>query len=71
MLGKGMPLDEILSSMSMVAEGVVTTKSIYHLKNKLNVQMPITDEIYQVLFDEKPPAKAIIDLMTRDLKGED
>ncbi|MFA5499157.1 MAG: NAD(P)H-dependent glycerol-3-phosphate dehydrogenase [Candidatus Cloacimonadia bacterium] len=70
-LGKGSKLDDILEGMAMVAEGVITTKSIYHLKNKLGVDMPITDEIYQVLFDEKPPEKAIVDLMTRDLKGED
>ena len=71
MLGKGNKLPEILGSMKMVAEGVLTTKSIYHLKNKLQVSMPITDEIYQVLFDEKPPEKAIYDLMTRNLKEED
>lgn len=70
-LGKGHKLSEILSSMNMVAEGVKTTKSIYHLKELRGVSMPITEEIYRVLFENKPPEGAIRDLMTRELKEED
>jgi glycerol-3-phosphate dehydrogenase (NAD(P)+) len=70
-LGKGEKLESILESMTMIAEGVKTTKSIYQLKEKLQVTMPITDEIYQVIFMNKSPQQAIIDLMTRELKEED
>ncbi len=70
-LGKGKKLNEIISSMAMVAEGVKTTESIYELKNKLKVSMPITEQIYQVLFKDKAPMDAISDLMLRDLKEED
>jgi glycerol-3-phosphate dehydrogenase (NAD(P)+) len=69
-LGKGRKLSEILSEMVMVAEGVVTTKNIRALKEKLNVSMPITEEMYQVLFNNKNPKDALIDLMSRDLKSE-
>lgn len=70
-LGKGRKLAEILTSMTMVAEGVRTTKSIYQLKKQKKVSMPITEQIYQVLFADKPPKQAIYDLMTRELKEED
>jgi glycerol-3-phosphate dehydrogenase (NAD(P)+) len=70
-LGRGKKLNDILTSMHMVAEGVKTTRSIYHLKDKLSVTMPITEQIYQVLFNDKPPEEAIRDLMTRELKEED
>jgi len=69
-LGKGKKLDDILHSMNMVAEGVNTTKAVWELKEKLNVSMPITDEIYKVLFFNKPPKQALTDLMTRELKDE-
>ncbi len=70
-LGKGRKLPDILASMTMVAEGVKTTRSIYDLKKQKHVSMPITDQIYQVLFADKPPKQAIYDLMTRELKEED
>jgi len=70
-LGKGKKLPDILASMTMVAEGVKTTKSIYQLKKQKNVLMPITEQIYQVLFNDKSPQQAIYDLMTRELKEED
>lgn len=69
-LGKMHSLNQILKSMNMVAEGVYTTKAIYQLKNQMNVFMPITDEIYNVLFNNKSPKNALIDLMTRELKDE-
>jgi glycerol-3-phosphate dehydrogenase (NAD(P)+) len=69
-IGKGKNLKEILESMNAVAEGVATTNSIYRLKSKLSVDMPITDQIYEVLFKNKAPHEAIIQLMTRSLKEE-
>lgn len=70
-LGIGRKLDDILASMTMVAEGVRTAKSIFLLSNKLKVSMPITAEVYNILFKDKAPREAIQDLMTRELKEED
>lgn len=70
-IGKGKSLQEVLDSMLMVAEGVRTTQSAYDLSMKKGVDMPITHEVYQVLFEGKAPKKAVYDLMTRDPKPED
>lgn len=69
-IGRGLKLDEILSSMSMVAEGVQTTKSGFQLAEKFDVEMPITKEVNEVLFENKPPEIAVKNLMTRSLKNE-
>jgi glycerol-3-phosphate dehydrogenase (NAD(P)+) len=69
-IGKGIKLNEIISSMNMVAEGVETAKSAYNLAAKLNVEAPIINEVYQVLFHDKNPHDAIDDLMNRDMKAE-
>jgi glycerol-3-phosphate dehydrogenase (NAD(P)+) len=69
-VGKGRRLDDVIAKMPMVAEGVETTKSAHSLSLKLDVEMPIANEVYQVLFEGKPPQDAITDLMTRELKSE-
>ena len=69
-LGKGKTLKQIGSHMQMVAEGVPTANSAYALSKKYKVDMPITTEIYRVLYNNKPPLKAVKDLMTRKKKGE-
>ncbi len=69
-LGKGRSLDEIIGSMQMVAEGVETTAAAAHLGRRLAVQMPITDEVYAILHEGKPPRAAIEDLMARALVEE-
>lgn len=69
-LGRGRLLDDILKSMTMVAEGVRTTQSAYQLAQKYDVEMPITSEVYQVLFENKNPKAALNDLMTRSPKPE-
>ncbi len=69
-LGKGRSLEEILSQMVMVAEGINSTKAIWKLKEELKVEMPITEQIYQVLFLKKNPRTALTELMTRSLKDE-
>ena len=56
--------------MEQIAEGVWTTKSITALSNKLNVEMPITQEIYNVLFTNKDPLEAVSNLMMRTPKSE-
>ncbi|MBB5021104.1 NAD(P)H-dependent glycerol-3-phosphate dehydrogenase [Desulfurispira natronophila] len=69
-LARGEKLAEIVESMAMVAEGVQTTQSTWELAQKLDVDMPITAELYQVLFAGKPVEQGIHDLMTRRLKSE-
>jgi glycerol-3-phosphate dehydrogenase (NAD(P)+) len=70
-LGKGRKLSEILNEMVQVAEGVKTSLSAYELSKKFEVEMPITHQIYQTLFEDKSPHQAMIDLMTRASKIED
>ncbi|MBL7999726.1 MAG: NAD(P)H-dependent glycerol-3-phosphate dehydrogenase [Candidatus Kapabacteria bacterium] len=70
LLGKGKPLAEILDEMHMVAEGVSTTESAYALARKRNVEMPIVEQVYEILFNNKPAPLAIRDLMTRESKRE-
>jgi glycerol-3-phosphate dehydrogenase (NAD(P)+) len=69
-LGKGKSLDEILNSMSAVAEGVRTTRSVHELAQKHNVDMPITREVHAVLFEGKSPDSATDSLMGRPPRGE-
>ncbi len=69
-LGKGKTLKEILAAMGMVAEGVKTTKSSYNLARREGVEMPILEQIYQVIYEDKPCKAAVQALLSRDLKGE-
>ncbi|MDD4310574.1 MAG: NAD(P)-dependent glycerol-3-phosphate dehydrogenase [Candidatus Cloacimonetes bacterium] len=69
-IGKGRKLKDILAEMNMVAEGVATTRSVYHLAQQLQVDMPIVTQVYQALYMDKNPQEAIIELMTRELKAE-
>jgi len=67
---RGKKLSEIVEKMDMVAEGIETTRSVYGLSKKMGVDMPITEQVYQVLFLEKNPHTAVSDLMLRDRKRE-
>jgi glycerol-3-phosphate dehydrogenase (NAD(P)+) len=69
-IGEGLTLDEILSEMRMVAEGVKTAKSVYNLSREVGVEMPICHEMYHILYDGASPREAVYRLMTRDLKQE-
>ena len=69
-IGKGEKLDEILLDMKMVAEGVETTRSMHNLSKKEDVEMPICEQIYRVLFEGVPPRDAILQLMGRELVVE-
>lgn len=69
-IGRGQTLDDILSSMYMVAEGVRTTQSIHDLAQRHGIEMPITDAVYAVLFDERKPHEMMDRLMTRSAKRE-
>ncbi|MCF6408241.1 NAD(P)H-dependent glycerol-3-phosphate dehydrogenase [Pseudalkalibacillus salsuginis] len=70
LLGKGNSLEEVLENMGMVVEGVRTTKAAYQLAQKEGIEMPITNELYQVLFDSKTPKEAVDSLMRRSRTHE-
>ncbi|MEA1965353.1 MAG: NAD(P)H-dependent glycerol-3-phosphate dehydrogenase, partial [Candidatus Aerophobetes bacterium] len=69
-LGKGRKLKGILKEMTQVAEGVNTTRAAFKLSQKLGVEMPITAEVYKILFKGKNPKEATFDLMMRKAKPE-
>jgi glycerol-3-phosphate dehydrogenase (NAD(P)+) len=69
-IGKGRNVAEVLSDMTMVAEGVATAKSVHQLAQKHHVDMPMAEEVYKVLFEDKNPRQATLDLMLRDTRGE-
>jgi glycerol-3-phosphate dehydrogenase (NAD(P)+) len=69
-LGRGETLEGILASMSMVAEGVYTTRSVHQKATAMGVEMPITEQVYAVLYEGKSPLTAVSDLMLRQPRGE-
>ena len=69
-IGQGKKLDEIISEMRMVAEGVKTTRSVYNLSKKLKVDLPICNEVYKVLFENLSVEETVERLMNRSLKHE-
>ncbi len=69
-LAKGEKIDEILSSMNMIPEGVNTTKAVYEYALKNNLDLPITKEVYEVIYNNKDPLDALDSLMNRPLKEE-
>jgi glycerol-3-phosphate dehydrogenase (NAD(P)+) len=69
-MGRGRTLDDVLGSMTQVAEGVRTAKSARDLSIKMGIEMPITLEVYRVLYENKPVRQAVHDLMTRALVRE-
>jgi glycerol-3-phosphate dehydrogenase (NAD(P)+) len=69
-LGQGLRLEEVLAEMKMVAEGVKTTKSGWELARRQKVDMPILEQVYQVLYQDKPCAEAVKSLLQRDQKEE-
>jgi glycerol-3-phosphate dehydrogenase (NAD(P)+) len=69
-LGRGRKLKDILNDMTAVAEGVGTTRLVYELAREQGVEMPVTEQVYKVLFEDKPVQEAIKDLMNRQTKAE-
>jgi glycerol-3-phosphate dehydrogenase (NAD(P)+) len=69
-IAEGGRLIDILGEMRMVAEGVRTAESVYHLSRRLEVEMPICHQTYRILYEDLPPREALYQLMTRDLKPE-
>lgn len=69
-IGKGRNIKDVLSETKMVVEGVNTAKSAYKLAKKYGVEMPITEQIYSVIYEGKNPKQAVRELMTRPPKVE-
>lgn len=69
-LAKGMRIEDIISGTKSIAEGVDTTKSAYDLARIHNIEMPIVQEVYSVLYEGKDPKDAVHELMNRSLKPE-
>ena len=70
LIGKGMSMDEACKEVGQVVEGVKTVKSAYKLSKLKNIEMPITMALYQVLYEDYDPNKAVYELMTRKNKDE-
>jgi glycerol-3-phosphate dehydrogenase (NAD(P)+) len=69
-LGQGRRIEEILGEMRMVAEGVKTAQSVHFLAERMQVEMPISEQVYQVLYTGRNPLAAVRELMERSLKHE-
>jgi glycerol-3-phosphate dehydrogenase (NAD(P)+) len=69
-LGQGQRLPEILARMTMIAEGVETTRAAHALAQKTGIEMPIVTEVYAVLFEDRPAREAVENLMMREPKAE-
>ena len=70
LIGQGKTADEAMAEVKQVVEGVYSAKAAMHLAAKHDVPMPIIEQVNLVLFEEKRPSEALIDLMTRDKKSE-
>jgi len=69
-LGQGMKLKDILNQTKSVAEGVETAESAYQLSLKYKIEMPIVEQVYKVIYENKDPVLAVKDLLSRSLKSE-
>lgn len=69
-IGKGEKMNDIIKTTAAIIEGATTTEAIYELSKKYKVEMPITEQVYLMLYKNKSPRQAMIDLMTREKKAE-
>lgn len=69
-LGEGQTLSQVLAEMTMVAEGVRTTKSCWRLAHEVGVEMPILEQVHQILYADRPCRAAVQELFQRSLKEE-
>lgn len=70
LIGKGYTMEEAMKEVKMVVEGVYSAKAAMGLAQKYNIQLPIIEQVNEILFDNKPAADAVKDLMIRDKKLE-
>ena len=69
-VGKGKSPRDVLEKMGMIVEGYYTVESLYHMMVEMDVDMPISKSVYQILYEKLSPRQAILDLMSRDLTHE-
>lgn len=69
-IAKGANLEEVIGHTRTVSEGVETTRAVWSLSQKFQIDMPITEQVYEILFNAKPPHEALKNLMKRSLKTE-
>lgn len=69
-LGKGEKAADLLKQGGMVTEGVYAAKAFYLMNKKLNLSLPITDEVYRILYEDKSPYDSFRELMSRQMKME-
>ena len=69
-LGEGKKLEQIKDEMQMVAEGIKTTRSVFELAKKLAIDMPILEQVYRIIYEDKNCGDAVNDLLKRELKVE-
>ncbi|MFD1360570.1 NAD(P)H-dependent glycerol-3-phosphate dehydrogenase [Lentibacillus salinarum] len=70
LLGRGQKLDEVLDQMGMVVEGVRTTQAAYQFAREQQIEMPITEGLYTILFEDKQPGDVVEQLMNRNKREE-
>ncbi len=70
MLGEGLTLQQALAKMTQVAEGLPNAESVYKLAKKTGVRTPLIDQIYAVLYENKPAADSLTELLSRDPRPE-
>lgn len=70
LIGQGKTTEEASKEVGMVVEGIKACRAFYELKEKENVEMPITDTLYKILFENKDPREATLELMNREKKSE-
>jgi len=69
-LGEGKNINQVKDEMQMVAEGIKTTRSVYDLTKRLDIDMPILEQVYKIIYEDKDCAEAVSDLLKRELKVE-
>lgn len=70
LIGRGKSVDEAIKEVGMVVEGIKACKAFYELKEKLDIEMPITDALYRVLFEGRDAKEMVYELLQRDKKSE-
>lgn len=69
-LGEGRTLDDILTELGQVAEGVITARSAFELGGREGVELPITDQVYRIIYEDRSPKEAMAELLGRRRKAE-
>jgi len=69
-IGKGEKIKDIVESMYMVAEGIKTTRVVYEMAKRMNIEVPITECVYEIIYEDLSPTESVKKLMTRKFKSE-